>query len=373
MKRNLWNVLTVVLFALLLLAMPVAFLLQPYRAFSDAERRYLAEPPKLSEQKLSDWSFDDKVETFLADHMPARDAFVSINAYLTLYAGRQVSAEVFCDADGYLVEAPVAFEEKKLDVRLGRIAKLGEATGLVPRLLVVPSTGFIRSERLPGSLAALYGDAAVLDRISETQGVSLVPIAERFRAEGQAWYYRTDHHWTADGAFAAYEAYMRAAGHEPLPREAFVRRSIEGYSGSTRSRSALWLTGTDTLTVEEPKDLRVKVTFSDDDAAYDGMFFYGHLKEYDWYPLFLDGNHPVTVIENPDAPADAPVLMLVKDSFGNTLAPLLVPTYGTVVMVDPRYCKQSVKDLCVQYGADELLFCYSIERIATDLALKVLK
>ncbi|MBR0507817.1 MAG: hypothetical protein IJJ86_04335 [Clostridia bacterium] len=373
MKRNFWNILTVVLFALLLLAMPVAFLLQPYRAFSDAERRYLAEPPQLSEQKLSDWSFDDKVETFLADHMPARDAFVSINAYLTLYAGRQVSAEVYRDADGYLIEAPVAFDETELDARLRRIAKLGEATGLVPRLLIVPSTGYIRSERLPKSLAALYGDGAVLKRIADTRGVSLVPIAERFRAEGQAWYYRTDHHWTADGAFAAYEAYMRAAGREPLPREAFTRRTFEGYSGSTRSRSALWLTAPDVLTVEEPKNCRVTVTFSDDDAAYDGMFFYGHLEEYDWYPLFLDGNHPVTVIENADAPQDAPVLVMVKDSFGNTLAPLLAPSYRTVVLADLRYSKQSVADLCAQYGADELLFCYSIERIATDLGLKTLK
>jgi hypothetical protein len=372
-KRNPWNILTVVLFALLLLAMPLAFLLQPYRAFSDAERRYLAEPPKLSEQKLSDWSYDDRTETYLADHLPMRDALVSVNAYFTLYTGRQVSTGVFCDADGYLVEAPVAFDEKELDTRLKRIAKLGEATGLVPRLVIVPSTGYVRSERLPETLAALYRDGEVLDRIEATQGVLLVPIAERFRNEGQTWYYRTDHHWTADGAFAAYEAYLRAAGHEPLSRDAFTREPIEGYSGSTRSRSALWLTKTDTLTVEAPENVRVTVSFSDGEATFDSMFFYGHLNEYDWYPIFLDGNHPVTVIENHDAPEDAPVLVMVKDSFGNTLAPLLVPSYKTVVLVDPRYYRQSVKDLCEQYGADELLFCYSIERIATDLGLKTLK
>ena len=64
---------------------------------------------------------------------------------------------------------------------------------------------------------------------------------------------------------------------------------------------------------------------------------------------------------------------MVKDSFGNTLAPLLVPCYGRIVLVDPRYYRKSVADLCTEYGADELLFCYSLERICTDLNLSILK
>ncbi len=373
MKRNPWNLVTVVLFALLLLAVPLAFLLLPYRTFSDAERRYLADAPKLGEQDLSDWSYDDKVETFLADHLPLRNALVSVNAYATLYAGRQVSADVYMDRDGYLVEAPVDFDAKEIETRLTRIAKLGETAGLTPRLLVVPSTGWVRNGKLPKTLAALYRDDKVLQKIAEAQGVSLVPIAGTFRADGQDWFYRTDHHWTADGAFAAYEAYMRAAGHEPLSKDAFERRTVDGYVGSTRSRSALWLTKADALTIDAPKDCSVTVTFSDDDATHHSLFFEAHLDEYDWYPLFLDGNHPITVIENERAEKDAPVLLLVKDSFGNTLAPLLVPSYRTIVMVDPRYSKQSVSELAKQYGADELLFCYSIERIATDPGLRLLK
>jgi hypothetical protein len=373
MKKHLWNLLTVVLFAAIVAAVPVYWLFFPKKTFSEAERRYLAEAPKLSAQKLSDWSFDDKTEGWLADQMPLRNALVGVNAYATLLSGRQVSAEVYMDRDGYLVEAPVGFNEAEIDKRLNRIAKLGQAAGREPRLLIVPSTGWIRQDRLPKTLAALYRDGDVLRRIEETQGVSLVPIADRFQREGQNWYYRTDHHWTADGAFAAYEAYMRAAGHEPLPRDAFYHHTVRGYVGSTRSRSALWLTPADTITIDEPIGCDLTVSFSDGEQTYTSLFFYEHLNEYDWYPLFLDGNHPVTVIENNGAAPDAPVLLMVKDSFGNTLAPLLAPSYKTIVMVDPRYYKQSVAELAAAYGASELLFCYSIERIATDLNLKLLK
>ena len=373
MKRNLWNLLTAALFAIALLAVPLLFLLLPYRTFSEAERRYLAEPPKLSEEKLSDWSYDDKVETFLADHLPGRNLLVSVNAYLTLYTGRQVSADVFCDAEGYLVEAPVRDVPEELEKRLRRIAAFGETANRTPYLIAVPSTGFIRRDALPKPLAALYRDDAIQKEIEAFDGVTVVPILERFQAEGQAWFYRTDHHWNADGAFAAYEAFMHAAGHEPLQKDAFTRREIPGYSGSTQSRSALWLHPTEPLTVDEPKDLSITVTFSDKDGTFSSLFFAEHLNEYDWYPYFLDGNHPVTVIENGNADTDAPNLLLVKDSFCNTLAPYLVPSYKTVVMVDPRYYKRGAAALCEQYAIDEVLFCYSIDHLITDESLRVLK
>lgn len=373
MKRTAWNLITVVLFALILLAVPLAFLLSPYRTFSEAERRYLAERPKLSDEKLSDWSFDDKVETFLADHLPLRNALVSLNAYATLYTGRQVSEDVWCDAEGYLIEAPVKDAPEEIEKRTRRIAAFGQNTGLTPYLIVVPSTGFVRGDTLPKSLAALYRDEKSLTQIAGTRGISLVPVAGRFRAEGQAWYYRTDHHWTADGAYAAYEAYMRAAGHEPLGKDSFTHREIPGYSGSTQSRSALWLHPTESLTVDEPIGCDVSVTFSDKEGTFASLFFAEHLKEYDWYPYFLDGNHPVTVIENKSAAADAPVLLLIKDSFGNSLVTYLVPSYKTIVMVDPRYYKRSVAELCEQYAVNELLFCYSLDHITTDESLKLLK
>ena len=165
---------------------------------------------------------------------------------------------------------------------------------------------------------------------------------------------------------------MATAGRDPLDYDGFSHRVFEGYVGSTRSRSALWLTGSEGLTVDGPGDTPVTVAFSDDEKVYDSLFFYDHLNEYDWYPLFLDGNHPLTVVEN-RALADGPTLVMVKDSFGNTLAPLLVSGYRRIVLVDPRYYRGSVADLCGEYGADEVLFCYSLERICTDLNLSILK
>ena len=370
MKQRALNIVTVALFALALLAVPLYWLLCPRKTFSETERRYLAEPPKLT--SLKDWSFDDAVETYLADQLPGRDALVGLDAYTVFLSGRQVSAEIWMDRAGYLVEAPVKAASEQIDKRLGRMAVLGEKTGLPVYVMAVPSTGYVRRGTLPKALAALYPDGDLLGRIEDAPGVTVVPLENEFLQSGQGWYYRTDHHWTGEGAYAAYRLFMKTAGREALDYDRFYHHTVPGYVGSTRSRSALWLTKPDVLTLDEPMDAPVTVTFSDDEKAYDSLFFLDHLTEYDWYPLFLDGNHPVTVIENRSAP-DGPTLLMVKDSFGNTLAPLLVPSYGKIVLVDPRYYRGSVAELCAEQGADEILFCYSLERICTDLNLSILK
>ena len=171
--------------------------------------------------------------------------------------------------------------------------------------------------------------------------------------------------------YAAYCDYASCVGRTPLPRDAFYAHTVDGYVGSTRSRSALWLTAAERMTLFEPM-CRVRVSFSDREGTFDSLLFWEHLSSYDWYPIFVDGNHPVTVIENLDAQGDD-VLLLVKDSFANSLAPLLTPWYRKLVMVDPRYYRGSVSELCTAHGATELLFCYSLERIATDTNLLLLK
>ena len=372
MKQKL-PIVTAALFVLALLLVPLYWLVFPRKTFSEAERRYLAEPPRLSIERLKNWDFDDAVETYLADQLPCRDALVGLNAYTVLLSGRQVSQDIWRDREGYLVEAPVEASFEQIEKRMSRIAALGEKTGLPVYVMAVPSTGYVRRGALPRALGNLYGDRQLLKRIADTQGIVPVPLEKVFLQEGQRWYYRTDHHWTGEGVYAAYRLFMEAAGHEALSYDGYYHHTVAGYVGSTRSRSALWLTKPDTLTMDEPIGAAVKVTFSDDERAYASLFFLDHLQEYDWYPLFLDGNHPVTLIENESAPADAPTLLMVKDSFGNTLAPLLVPSYGRIVLVDPRYYRKSVADLCSAYGADEILFCYSLERICTDLNLSILK
>lgn len=370
-KNSIHDLLLTGFFVLALLAAPLIFLFTKDKTFSDAERRYLTERPSVAEADLGNWHFDDDFEKYLADQFPLRNVFVGVNSYFTRWTGRTVSMDVFRDSDGFLVEAPAAMTVKELTRRLNKICALGEKTNLTPRIVAVPSAGYIRREKLPRALAALYPDAGMLSCLNETEGLVSVPLASEFAQNGQNYYYRTDHHWNREGAYAAYVLLCDALDKTPVPLEDFLTHSVSGFSGSTVSRSALWLTPSETLYLYEP-DIPVTVRFSDTEAVSSSLLFTEHIGKYDWYPAFIDGNHPLTVIENGSFGGNE-TLVMVKDSFGNTLAPFLVPLYKNIILVDPRYYRGSVSEVCAEYGADALVFCYSIERLATDTNLLLIK
>ena len=94
------------------------------------------------------------------------------------------------------------------------------------------------------------------------------------------------------------------------------------------------------------------------------MYFYDHLGEDDKYPVFLDGNHAMTEIRNTGA--ERGTILLVKDSFSHCLAPFLAENYKRVILVDPRYYKQSVSELVKKTGAEQVVALYGVDNIATD-------
>ena len=372
-KRSPWP--GIAAFCLILLLVPLYWLFGPEKTFSPSERRYLAERPDITKQDVQSWTFDQDAESFLADHLPLRDMLAGIYAYFTLLTGRQVSGEVWMDREGYLLSAPFEADQADLDKRMTRLNRFADTVQLPVTILIIPGHGWVRRAFLPPELGKLYKDPEITEKIRsalQSPGLSMPDTLALFDREGQGWFYRTDHHWTADGARAAADLFLLHRGMSPLSGHTFIRSAYKGYTGSTRSRSALWLTPADTLETDDP-GVPLSVTFQDKEGVYDSLFFKEHLASYDFYPLFLDGNHSVTEIDRQGGEKTGRVLMLVKDSFGNSLAPLLVPFFDRIVMVDPRYCRKSISGLCEECGATEVLFCYSLERFCTDLNLLLLK
>ena len=90
------------------------------------------------------------------------------------------------------------------------------------------------------------------------------------------------------------------------------------------------------------------------------------------YTVYLDGNHSLVRLENPDALTDD-TLVVVRDSYSNSLGCFLTETYGTVILVDLRYYRQPVSELCAAEHADRVLVCYSIGNFMSDTNIVWLK
>lgn len=357
MKHSKSDIFTAAAFCAFLFVMMLLYLFLPKQSYSENEKRYLSQAPGFSWEALASGDLGEDIETYFADHIPGRDFFVGLNAYFELYTGRQVSWDVRLAGDR-LVEAPVELDPAAIQKNMGCIRTFADTVGQQVDLMIVPSAGWAAGEEG-------YEDSAILEAISAAgEGLNIVDVEDVFRGR-EDLYYKTDHHWTSEGAFLAYRTYMRAIGREYRPAEEFTIETVSGFQGSTYSRSALWLTPGEELQLWHGSE-NLTVTNGESEAVHQGVFYDERLEEADKYTVYLDGNHSIVRIQNPEAEGK---LLVIRDSYSNCLGCFLAQSYGEVVLADLRYYKTALSELADQEEFDNILVCYSLSNFLTDTNL----
>ncbi|MCI8360587.1 MAG: hypothetical protein HFE86_04515 [Clostridiales bacterium] len=365
----------VILFCGLLAGGSLLTFLLPVKDFSPREKRYLQPLPRLTPDRLLDGDFTADVEKYMADHLPLREELVGLSAYFELAAGRNGSRGVYLGREERLFLKPVEAEERDLTQNLEALGNFAQASGLPASILAVPTAGAVQTGQLP-AVHRPYQDAQLLETIRQglegkIDWVELLAPFSDLRQE--TLYYRTDHHWTSQGAYTAYAAFMEEKGAAPLPPSAFRVSQREGFYGTCYAKSGYWGVSPDTVEVWENPALSVRVTVSDEDggetAVQDGPFFFDRLDEADKYPVFLNGNHSLVRLENPEVTGGR--LLVVKDSFAHCLVPFFAAHYSRIDMIDLRYFKkQRLSDYLRENPCDELLFVYGLDSLCTDKSLR---
>lgn len=369
MKARKDELLTTILFCGFLAVMMICYLVLPKRDFSESEKRYLEETPDASWDTLSSGQLGEDIESYMADHIPGRDFFVGLNAYYDLLSGRQITKDVRLLLGNRLVEGPVAWDEVAVQKKMGAINGFAEAVGQQVDLIIVPSAGWAAHSPAVTGLDFFsqekYRDEEIISNIyAQAQGnvtpVNMLPIL----AGREDYYYKTDHHWTSEGAYEVYASYMQTKNREYPAREDFTVETVGGFYGSTYSRSALWNIPGETLELwHSGSDLLV--TNGETEEIHEGVFYRERLEETDKYTVYLDGNHSVVRIENPGN-KDEGKLLVIRDSYSNMMGIFLAESYETVVLVDLRYYKNPISDLCRQEEFEDILVCYSVGNFMTD-------
>ena len=84
----------------------------------------------------------------------------------------------------------------------------------------------------------------------------------------------------------------------------------------------------------------------------------------DKYAMFLGGNQPLCVIENPNGTKGK--LLVIRDSYSDSLAPFLALDYQEVHLFDLRYNLTPISQYVKENGIDQVLVLYSAENFSTD-------
>ncbi len=360
-------------FIVFIFAMTILFFALPKKEYSSSEKRYLADFPTLTVDTFFSGDFGEDFETYLSDHTAFRNFWVGFNSYYNLALGNPLSNGIYRCDDGYLINDPP--ETDRLATNIDVIAEFAQSSKLDTTMILAPSTGYVVNDVLPNK-HIIYHDDELFNKTAQTlsnSNISFVDIREDFKSayqNGTQVYYKTDHHWTADGAYLAYCALADELGFTPNSKESYNITSHLDFYGTTYSSSGFWFTKPDNIEVWKSNNLKdgditVSITDNGETKTHDSLFFLENLSDDDKYPVYLDGNHPYTLIKN-NAIKNGEKLLVIKDSFAHSLVPFLAEHYSEIVMIDMRYYKQSVSELIDSSDFDKLLFIYNVDNLGSD-------
>lgn len=357
------------LFCLFLGGMLVWSLVLPDRERSEVENRTLSQWPAFSWQSLKDGSFTSAVEEYFADQFPLRDQWTVLKARAEQLIGKSEFNDVYLCGDRLI--AQVKDPEEDLDEKnLSYVQRLAENADVPVYLGLIPSAAEIWKDDLPAG-APSWDQSAFLQQ-AEALGLPMVDFDSALRAHAdEDIFYRTDHHWTSLGAYYGYAAVMEALGRaeDTLPMSAFTPETAStDFNGTLYSQSGIhWLTP-DTIEFWVQDDGLSITSWRTGEPQSGTLYDRSYLEKKDKYSAFLGGNQPLCVIRN-EAAAGKGKLLLIRDSYSDSLAPFLAQNFEEVHLIDTRYYRMSPAQYAAENGIDEICVLFSIPNFITEKSL----
>ena len=175
-------------------------------------------------------------------------------------------------------------------------------------------------------------------------------------------YYKTDHHWTTLGAYLAYCEFVKSVGLTPVDIGEYEKVNLSNFYGSYFSKAKPFNIEADTLTYYEFNDLTMNIV---GDNEYDSLYDYSKSSLRDKYSLFLRGNNPITIIKN-NKLNNGKRILIIKDSFANSLVPFLTQNYEEIHVVDLRSFSMKLSNYISESSFDNILILYNFINLVTD-------
>lgn len=339
----------------LMLGLGAALWILPDQALSYTERRKLAQRPELSAEAVFSSAFSGELEDYLLDQFPAREAFRRLKAQISFgLLRRQDNNGIYLWQDGvYRQEYPLNEDQLRYGARKLNTLFAGALEGMNVSYAVIPDKNCYAA----GAAGQLHLD---YDQLRETlraeidSGIREIALYDCLDAGD---YFRTDPHWRQE-RLERVLARLGEALEIALPTpDSYTPASFAPFYGAYYGQAALPVEPDTLYYLESDTTRGATVTTLDtgetaglyQPEAYDGM---------DGYDLFLGGAAAVQVLHNPGGPAGKE-LVIFRDSFASSLAPLLLEAYETITLIDLRYISAERACQLVTFDHQDVLFLLS--------------
>ncbi len=367
------------IFLVILMAVFIANIIIPDKKNSDEENRVLQQLPSFSVSAYKEGRFESKIEDYASDQFILRNGFIRLKTAADTALGGLESNGVYRCRDSYLMEDITVPTKDVKESNTSALTAFKEANpDLKMYFLLAPNAANILSDKLPVAVSTANQNKYMDDFFETVESLGITPIDVRdtFKdaKKDTQLYYRTDHHWTTDGAYLAFGQVnsVMELGNKVTYTDYAVKNDFRG----TLASKSGFVNGMDDaikiyLPAEDSEGYENSVIYYSDTKEKTTQFYQvDSLDTKDAYTVFGGSNHPMYTVRTPlDTDRH---LLLIKDSYANSMVPFLSQCFSEIVVVDPRYFYDNIQDIISSESITDVLFLYNANTFFADMSLEMM-
>lgn len=339
------------------------------KTFSAVENRNLKTKPKFSLENLINNQFTKKYEEYISDQFIFRNLWINIKSSTEKLMGKKENNDVYIAHDDYLIDKFKKPDQEDVDEKIKAVNTfVKNNSSLSNYIMIVPTKIKVLEDRLPKFVPS-YDEVKYINDFygSLDKNIKRINVFDALNKNKDKYiYYRTDHHWTTEGAYYAYLEFCKKAKIKPkFDKEYNIDKVSNSFYGSLYSRSGVSDIEPDDINVYLPKkEENIIVNYIEEKKKSVSLYNAEDLNTKDKYTLFTDGNHPVIKIQT--SSKSNKKLLVIKDSYANSFIPFLTSHYSDILVVDLRYYANKIEDLIKDNNITDTLILYNASTFSED-------
>ncbi|MBQ4650086.1 MAG: hypothetical protein IJB73_05235 [Firmicutes bacterium] len=361
----------VIIFAVIFFGISLTAWVSPDKEYSEAERRLLAKMPQISLESIVDGSFEEGFEKYTTDQFPLRDQFRTVKALFEYKVfGKKDNNDLY-EADGHVAQILWPYNAGSVTNATDKFGSIyenliaGTASEDKVYVSVIPDKGYYMAE---ASGRPVIDYEQMFSQVKEEMDYAkYIDITKDLELRS---YYTTDLHWKQENILPVTEVIGQAMGLESAGKADRLEQveAKPDFRGVYYGQSALPLPAEPIYYLTNDV-IEGAVTFNFETNQEGKVYDLDGLNGKDPYDVYLSGPTPLLTIENPAAETDRQ-LVIFRDSFGSSLAPLLIEDYAKITLVDIRYIQSGFLGQFIEFDGQDVLFIYGTTILNDSSLLK---
>lgn len=364
MKNKVKNVIMTAVGAGLILVGALLCLFWPKEGYSNSERRELEPFPSVSVQSLLSGDFMEGFEKYATDNFPFRDLFRSIKAHFSYTVlGQKDNNGIYLHKD-HIASMDYPYNEASVEYAASRFEHIYRNYLQDSKVYfsVIPDKSSLLAEEA-GVLGyqpdQLIGD--LKERMPYGQYIDLLPLLT------PQDYYDTDSHWRQECIVDVADRLAAGMG-ATIPQEYTTHTAETPFYGVYYGQAAVGGKG-DTISYLTNETIDGMTAYDHQNQKEIPIYDTTRLTERDPYEMYLSGPLSLVTVEN-SANQNGKHLVVFRDSFGSSVAPLLAQGYEKVTLVDIRYISSDYVSTLIDYQNADVFFLYSTSVLNNSNTIK---